>query len=261
MASPSPPLASSLRTRRERGRASRNAWNLPLPPAPPAPAACRAQNGKTKVGGSRAPCLPRLLAPPPRRNDISLDLDRRRHRRLTRPATTKTTTTMSSTRPPLERQVISIQSHVVCGYAGNKSATFPLQLHGYDVCPINSVHFSNHTGYGTFRGQVLNGTELLDIVAGIEANGLLTPGGCGDAEVGGAGWCWGASISSCPTAYSLCPTFTPISFPPPTHKASSRWTLACATFAIPSSATLASCTSRPSWSRCTASVSSALPRS
>ena len=86
--------------------------------------------------------------------------------------------------PPLERQVISIQSHVVCGYAGNKSATFPLQLHGYDVCPVNSVHFSNHTGYGAFRGQVLNGAELLDVVSGIEANGLLTPGGCGDSKVG-----------------------------------------------------------------------------
>lgn len=32
------------------------------------------------------------------------------------------------------------------GYVGNKSAVFPLQLLGYDVDPINSVQFSNHTG-------------------------------------------------------------------------------------------------------------------
>lgn len=32
------------------------------------------------------------------------------------------------------------------GYVGNKCAVFPLQLHGFDVDPINSVQFSNHTG-------------------------------------------------------------------------------------------------------------------
>ena len=42
--------------------------------------------------------------------------------------------------------VLSIQSHVVRGYVGNKAATFPLQLLGLDVDAINSVHFSNHTG-------------------------------------------------------------------------------------------------------------------
>lgn len=43
-------------------------------------------------------------------------------------------------------RVLSIQSHVVHGHAGNKSAVFPLQLLGFDVDPINSVQFSNHTG-------------------------------------------------------------------------------------------------------------------
>ena len=42
--------------------------------------------------------------------------------------------------------MLSIQSHVVSGYVGNKSATFPLQLLGFDVDPLNTVHFSNHTG-------------------------------------------------------------------------------------------------------------------
>ena len=44
-------------------------------------------------------------------------------------------------------RVLSIQSHVVSGSVGNKSAVFPLQLLGFDVDFINSVQFSNHTGY------------------------------------------------------------------------------------------------------------------
>ncbi|KAL9226513.1 hypothetical protein vseg_002319 [Gypsophila vaccaria] len=70
-------------------------------------------------------------------------------------------------------RVLSIQSHTVQGYVGNKSAVFPLQLLGFDVDPVNSVQFSNHTGYPTFKGQVLNGRELWDLVEGLEANNLL----------------------------------------------------------------------------------------
>ncbi|CAL9189922.1 unnamed protein product [Musa hybrid cultivar] len=80
-------------------------------------------------------------------------------------------------------RVLSIQSHTVQGYVGNKAAVFPLQLLGYDVDPINSVQFSNHTGnllyttfsnrYPTFRGQVLNGQQLCDLIEGLAANDLL----------------------------------------------------------------------------------------
>uniref|UniRef100_A0A2P2KV84 pyridoxal kinase n=1 Tax=Rhizophora mucronata TaxID=61149 RepID=A0A2P2KV84_RHIMU len=70
-------------------------------------------------------------------------------------------------------RVLSIQSHTVQGYVGNKSAIFPLQLLGYDVDPINSVQFSNHTGYPTFKGQVLNGQQLWELIEGLEANDLL----------------------------------------------------------------------------------------
>ncbi|CAK9150642.1 unnamed protein product [Ilex paraguariensis] len=70
-------------------------------------------------------------------------------------------------------RVLSIQSHTVQGYVGNKSAVFPLQLLGYDVDPINSVQFSNHTGYPTFKGQILNGQQLWELVEGLEANDLL----------------------------------------------------------------------------------------
>jgi pyridoxine kinase len=98
-------------------------------------------------------------------------------------------------------QVLSIQSHVVAGYVGNKSAVFPLnvsklvldtssfsgnkqhfvilhntgiqcileltyilsftmQVLGFEVHSINSVEFSNHTGYGKWKGHVLNAKEL-----------------------------------------------------------------------------------------------------
>ncbi|XP_066596758.1 pyridoxal kinase-like isoform X3 [Prorops nasuta] len=58
-------------------------------------------------------------------------------------------------------RVLSIQSHVVSGYVGNKSATFPLQLLGFEVDAINSVQLSNHTGYKVFKGQVLDDSDLV----------------------------------------------------------------------------------------------------
>jgi pyridoxine kinase len=62
----------------------------------------------------------------------------------------------------------------VHGYVGNKSAVFPLQLLGFDVCPVNSVQFSNHTGYeGGWEGTVLQGGELEKLVEGLGRNGLL----------------------------------------------------------------------------------------
>ena len=70
-------------------------------------------------------------------------------------------------------RVLSIQSHVVHGYVGNKCAVLPLNRLGFDVDAINSVQFSNHTGYPLFKGQVMDGDGLLQLVDGLEANGLL----------------------------------------------------------------------------------------
>ncbi|XP_054731941.1 pyridoxal kinase [Anastrepha obliqua] len=75
--------------------------------------------------------------------------------------------------PGSSKRVLSIQSHVVHGYVGNKSATFPLQVLGFEVDAINSVQFSNHTGYKTIKGQVLQEKELGDLFEGLEANNLL----------------------------------------------------------------------------------------
>ncbi|XP_065362589.1 pyridoxal kinase [Calliphora vicina] len=72
-----------------------------------------------------------------------------------------------------KRRVLSIQSHVVHGYVGNKSATFPLQVLGFEVDAINSVQFSNHTGYKVVKGQVLQEKELDDLFQGLDSNDLL----------------------------------------------------------------------------------------
>ncbi|XP_017465856.1 PREDICTED: pyridoxal kinase [Rhagoletis zephyria] len=73
----------------------------------------------------------------------------------------------------LNRRVLSIQSHVVHGYVGNKSATFPLQVLGFEVDAINSVQLSNHTGYKSIKGQVLQEKEIAELFEGLEANDLL----------------------------------------------------------------------------------------
>uniref|UniRef100_A0A8C5F7N9 Pyridoxal kinase n=1 Tax=Gadus morhua TaxID=8049 RepID=A0A8C5F7N9_GADMO len=72
----------------------------------------------------------------------------------------------------MECRVLSIQSHVVRGYVGNKSASFPLQVLGFEVDSINSVQFSNHTGYAHWKGQVLTAEELNVLYEGIKLNNV-----------------------------------------------------------------------------------------
>jgi pyridoxine kinase len=52
-------------------------------------------------------------------------------------------------------RVLSIQSHVVSGYVGNRAAIFPLQLLGFDADFVNSVQFSNHTGYSSLKVYIM----------------------------------------------------------------------------------------------------------
>jgi pyridoxine kinase len=85
--------------------------------------------------------------------------------------------------------VLSIQSHVVYGYAGNTAAVFPLQRLGREVWAINTVEFSNHTGFGAWRGKVLGAELAADLVTGLEERGVLNrceavlSGYLGDADV------------------------------------------------------------------------------
>ena len=110
------------------------------------------------------------------------------------------------------RRVLSIQSHVVHGYVGNKCCVFPLQLMGFEVDHICSVQFSNHTGkqvslqflaialgeaeqlvdrpagthinkdhqitgfagYPSWKGTVTTAEQLWELIEGLRANNLLT---------------------------------------------------------------------------------------
>ena len=51
---------------------------------------------------------------------------------------------------------------------------FPLQRIGVDVWPIHTVQFSNHTGYGAWRGQVFEAGLIRELVVGIEERGVLS---------------------------------------------------------------------------------------
>ncbi|GHV89242.1 hypothetical protein AGMMS50267_16020 [Spirochaetia bacterium] len=88
--------------------------------------------------------------------------------------------------------ILSIQSHVVYGYAGNTAAVFPLQRLGREVWAVNTVEFSNHTGYGAWRGSVLGAELATELVEGIADRGVLgtceavLSGYMGDAAVGNA---------------------------------------------------------------------------
>lgn len=66
------------------------------------------------------------------------------------------------------KHALSIQSHVVHGYVGNKAAVFPLQMLNWDVDILNTVNFSNHTGYGSLEGSCSTGKELLEIYSGLK---------------------------------------------------------------------------------------------
>jgi len=70
--------------------------------------------------------------------------------------------------------ILSIQSHVVYGYAGNTAAVFPMQRLGREVWAINTVEFSNHTGYGSWRGTVLGGELAENLVEGLEERKVLS---------------------------------------------------------------------------------------
>jgi len=69
--------------------------------------------------------------------------------------------------------VLSIQSHVVYGYAGNTAAVFPMQRLGHEVWAINTVDFSNHTGYGAWRGKVHEAQLTAELIKGLEERGAL----------------------------------------------------------------------------------------
>jgi len=88
--------------------------------------------------------------------------------------------------------ILSVQSHVAYGNVGNRAAVFPLELLGFDVWPINTVQFSNHTGYGGWKGEVFSAAHVRGIWTGIKELGVagqceaVLSGYLGDAGIGEA---------------------------------------------------------------------------
>jgi pyridoxine kinase len=69
--------------------------------------------------------------------------------------------------------LLSIQSHVVYGHVGNSAAVFPLQRIGIEVWPVDTVQYSNHTGYEDWRGRNFSESTLRAVVEGVEERGIL----------------------------------------------------------------------------------------
>ena len=86
--------------------------------------------------------------------------------------------------------VLSIQSWVACGNVGNTAALFPLQRLGFETWSLITVAFSNHTGYGKWRGAAVPAGEIATLFEGIAELGILSrcdavlSGYLGEAEAG-----------------------------------------------------------------------------
>ncbi len=78
--------------------------------------------------------------------------------------------------------ILSIQSSVAYGHVGNAVAVFALQRLGFEVWPVNTVAYSNHPGYGNWRGRVADTSEVAALIEGIAGRGALA--GC-QAVLGG----------------------------------------------------------------------------
>jgi pyridoxine kinase len=86
--------------------------------------------------------------------------------------------------------ILSIQSAVAYGHVGNSAAVFPLQRLGFEVWPVNTVLFSNHTGYGAWRGRVVELAWVEELIEGVRERGAIPrcravlSGYLGDASLG-----------------------------------------------------------------------------
>lgn len=70
-------------------------------------------------------------------------------------------------------KILSIQSAVAYGHVGNSAAVFPLQRIGVEVMPVYTVNFSNHTGYGAWRGPLISPDDVRAVIDGIEDRGAF----------------------------------------------------------------------------------------
>src|SRR6266851_6524429 len=127
--------------------------------------------------GRAAPCMPRgsVSSPQAARSSFS-------------------TSSMCSTAwirtPPDMPTVLSVQSWVACGNVGNTAALFPLHRLGCETWSLNTVAFSNHTGYERWRGETVPASAIATLFEGLAELGVLPrcdavlSGYLGEAETG-----------------------------------------------------------------------------
>lgn len=89
-----------------------------------------------------------------------------------------------------QRHLLSVLSHVVHGYVGNRSTVFPLQMAGWDVDVINTTNYSNHPGYGQFKGSATDASQVTALFEGLarivdinETYSVIVVGYCPSAEI------------------------------------------------------------------------------
>lgn len=80
---------------------------------------------------------------------------------------------MKSRTMPMTTSIISIQSQVVHGHVGNSAAVLPMQAHGLNVAAVPTTLLSNHPGFATARGRVLEPELVSDLLRGVEERGLV----------------------------------------------------------------------------------------
>ncbi len=72
------------------------------------------------------------------------------------------------------KRILSIQSHVIFGCAGNSAAVFPMRRMGMEVWPVNTVQFSNHTQYSQgWQGMVMPDGHIRQLITGLADIGVL----------------------------------------------------------------------------------------
>lgn len=77
---------------------------------------------------------------------------------------------------PTMSSVLTVSSHVIHGYVGNKAIVFPLQCCGWEVDNINTVNYSNHTGYGKFKGDCISTDLLCKLLDNVQPSDFLITG-------------------------------------------------------------------------------------
>ena len=74
--------------------------------------------------------------------------------------------------PSTSTRILLIASQVVSGYVGNSTTSFTLQLLGHETATLNTVQFSNHSGYRQKTGQCTSPRVIKELWEGLKMNGL-----------------------------------------------------------------------------------------